>query len=372
MATLDHLIRKLPLLRSTFGFGDGVSPAVIRLAAPPRNPSRDRKYDYAAYPNGWIQIGWSHELCPGQVRPVHCLGRELVMFRGHDSRLRVLDAYCPHLGAHLGVGGSVVGNEIRCPFHGWQFDGTGTCTLIPHARKIPPKAQMTSWLVREKSGLIFIWHDAEGRPPWFEIPDVPEVGSSDWSEPYFVAYEISTRWRELIENAVDRAHLYALHEYPSPPKVQFEATGPHFTVHSEGALQRFGQEIKVALDIEAHGPGMGSIRGHAILPFVLVGCPMPLDEQTVIHRLTIVVSKKIPSPLRQVMGHYLIRNLRSEFEADIRVWESKICATPPLLSEADGPIARYRAWGRQFYRPPGESVPMPPNPQPPPTCPAAQ
>ena len=56
-----------------------------------------------------------------------------------------MDAYCPHLGANLGVGGHVRGNCIECPFHGWQFDGeTGKCMKIPYAAKVS--------LFREKCG----------------------------------------------------------------------------------------------------------------------------------------------------------------------------------------------------------------------------
>ncbi len=55
----------------------------------------------------------------------------------HCGQVSIVDAYCPHLGANLGVGGRVIGNCIECPFHGWQFDGeTGKCTSIPYASKV--------------------------------------------------------------------------------------------------------------------------------------------------------------------------------------------------------------------------------------------
>ena len=60
------------------------------------------------------------------------LGLNLAVFRGEDGRAHVVDAYCPHLGAHLAVGGAVIGDCIQCPFHGWEFNGdTGKCTHIP-------------------------------------------------------------------------------------------------------------------------------------------------------------------------------------------------------------------------------------------------
>ncbi len=64
------------------------------------------------------------------------LGYELVVFRGASGEAYVLDAFCPHFGANLGVEGKVVndcGHEcIRCPFHGWMFRGRdGMCQKVP-------------------------------------------------------------------------------------------------------------------------------------------------------------------------------------------------------------------------------------------------
>lgn len=66
----------------------------------------------------------------------YCLGEQVVVFRDQEGKASVLDAYCPHLGANLAVGGRVVGNCIECPFHGWQFRGdNGKCVKIPYAQK---------------------------------------------------------------------------------------------------------------------------------------------------------------------------------------------------------------------------------------------
>ena len=56
-------------------------------------------------PFGWFVVCYSDELAKGEVKPVTYFERELVVWRGEDGAPRVLDAYCPHLGAHLGYGG---------------------------------------------------------------------------------------------------------------------------------------------------------------------------------------------------------------------------------------------------------------------------
>ena len=103
-------------------------------------------------PSGWFQVARLDELEPGAVKPLRYFNRDLVLFRGASGAVQLLDAHCPHLGAHLGHGGRVEGDEIVCPFHAWQFDGAGRCTKIPYSDKIPRQAALTPWTTVEKKG----------------------------------------------------------------------------------------------------------------------------------------------------------------------------------------------------------------------------
>ena len=100
---------------------------------------------------GWFAVAWSEDLAPGAVRSLRYFARDLVLFRSRGGAAHVLDAHCPHLGAHLG-GGSVEGDTLVCPFHGWRWDGAGQCAGIPYAKRIPPKARTRSWPVAEHGG----------------------------------------------------------------------------------------------------------------------------------------------------------------------------------------------------------------------------
>ena len=98
-------------------------------------------------PWGWFQVLYSDELAVGESKPLRCFDQELVIFRTDSGAAKVLDAYCPHMGAHLGYGirdqaggGSrVVGESIECPFHGWRYNGEGECTHVPYAKSLPPR-----------------------------------------------------------------------------------------------------------------------------------------------------------------------------------------------------------------------------------------
>ena len=120
------------------------------------------RFPFTSYPKGWFTVCWSGELKPGEVQPLRYFGKDLVLFRTEAGEPKVLDAHCPHLGAHLGHGGVVDGENIRCPFHAWEFDGDGACAKIPYAEKIPPRAKLGCWPIVEKNGVVMVWHDPDG------------------------------------------------------------------------------------------------------------------------------------------------------------------------------------------------------------------
>jgi hypothetical protein len=223
------------------------------------------------------------------------------------------------------------------------------CTFIPHARKIPPRARLGCWRIHEAGGLILAWHDAAGRDPWFDPPALSTEALQAARGATTVAYTIRTRWREIAENGVDRAHFHVLHGYPEPPTLDAAVDGVHFRMRSNVLWRRFGLERDVRLDIDWTGPLITVTRAAADTPFIVVASTMPIDEETIIHRMTFMVPASVPAPLRAVIRRIAVLAASREFERDIPIWESKICRPRPVLCDADGPIVRFRSWTRQFF-----------------------
>ena len=82
-------------------------------------------------PNGWVPILESRDLSVRRVMSLIRFDKQLVVYRDSNGCSHVFDAYCPHLGANIAIGGTVDDNDIRCPFHGWTFNSNGQCSGVP-------------------------------------------------------------------------------------------------------------------------------------------------------------------------------------------------------------------------------------------------
>jgi phenylpropionate dioxygenase-like ring-hydroxylating dioxygenase large terminal subunit len=121
-----------------------------------------------------------------------------------------IDPFCPHLGAHFGHGGTVEGETIRCPFHDFRFDVQGKCVATGYRTNPPPKARARTWPVREVNGVLVVYHDAEGRPLQWEVP---ERSTSGWTPLLSRAWTLHSHPQETTENSVDIGHLIVVHGY---------------------------------------------------------------------------------------------------------------------------------------------------------------
>lgn len=309
------------------------------------------RFPFPTVPDGWFAIAATDDLAPGQVSALRCLGRELVIFRGADGTARVFDAHCPHLGAHLGVGGQVSGDGLVCPFHGWRFGGDGELVEVPRLDRVP-RAAAGAWDVREQNGRIFIWYHARGAAPGYEIPTYRGDGT-EWTSWRTSSYRVRTHVQELTENIIDRSHFYQVHDMVPPDDDRFE-------VAFDGHSMTVDQSIKVTAVADAGfevqtrtktcGPGIVAVQvREGPLDMLTFITQTPLEDELV--EVTIAFSMKA---LDDAEATESVSSLNAEitnlqFTQDIPIFEHKIYRDRPMLTKVDGPVARYRRWFRQFY-----------------------
>lgn len=307
-------------------------------------------HELHGYPRGWFVVAWSEELPPGAVRPLRYLGRDLVLFRTEAGEAVVLDAFCPHLGAHLGHGGQVRGDAIACPFHAWEFDGSGACTRIPYQpqdAKIPPRARVAPWSVCERNGVIHLWHDPAGDPPAWELPVVPEVDDPAWTPWYTNLLRVKTHPREIVENVADSAHFPVVH------RTEVVAFDNEYCEHmatqrTEGvAVPPGGGRDHFRIEATYYGPALQVSHMQGVLDSVLLLAHTPIGPHELDLRFAVKI-RRAGARTEQFAAMY-VDNLTRGFHEDIEIWEHKLYREVPRLVDGDGPIGRLRTWYRQFY-----------------------
>jgi phenylpropionate dioxygenase-like ring-hydroxylating dioxygenase large terminal subunit len=324
--------------------------------------SQPYRFPFSPFPRGWYRVAWSHELRRGQVMPVKAFARDLVLCRGDDDVARLFDAHCPHLGAHLGYGGRVVGNQIECPFHGWRYDGRGQCVAVPGMDSIRVRAGLKAWHVSEVNDCVMAWFDPDGKEPAWTFPELPEFSDPAWSK--FRTgknWLIRTHMQELAENGIDLAHFPHLHHQQT---VRAQSAG--FETHGSMAIHRIIQShnmfgigkqlnwhIEGTLDVSYYALGCVVNRAHIrekiSLDYCVVFDFLPIDGESVrVHsRFSIRRKGLLTLPLLWVA----MRSGAETIDQDVPIWENKAYRTRPSLSAVDGPVMPFRKWAQQFYNP---------------------
>lgn len=312
------------------------------------------RYPFPPYADGWFQVAYADEIGVGESMPLSYFGTELVLFRDESGKAHVLDAYCPHLGAHLGHGGKVVGDCIECPFHAWKFNGAGECTEVPYAKRIPPKAKIKPWHMREVNGMIMVWHHGGGSEPTWEPPIFSEFDDDAWTDYSTRKWKVRAHNQEMAENAVDSAHFRYLHGTQDMPEMEAQRNGHILTMHADTKMRAYGTVVTGALDVNCYGFGYSTTRFTGIVETFLIGSVVPVDEHHVELRFSFTVKKGPNDMVTNTVAERFQAEIESQLEADIPIWENKIFLERPMLCDGDGPIGVFRKWSRQFY-----SMPLP-------------
>ncbi len=307
------------------------------------------RFPIPRYPTGWFQVGWSGDIEAGHIKSMKVFGQELIMFRGQNGEVGVLDAYCCHMGAHLGHGGCVEDNAVKCPFHAWKFDKDGTCVDVPYAQKTPPKAKMKAWHVREHSDMILVWHDIDGNEPAWEVPVFEEVGREDWSEPFHRQWRIRSHNQEMGENVVDTAHFKYLHGMTQQPPAVIELRDHVFHMETPTFMHGRGGEVSGTLESNSYGFGVSTNRFTGFVETLVIGNVTAADDEFVDIRFSFLVRKAGDTDITKGIGKAFAGEIARQLEQDIPVWENKVYFEKPVLCDGDGPLMKYRLWAKQFF-----------------------
>ena len=304
-------------------------------------------------PSGWFFVDYSENLKAGEVRNVDLFGQEWVLFRTESGKVGMSDPYCPHLGAHLGHGGKVCGEHLRCPFHHWEYDTEGWCKSIPYGKITPPivkkQAILRTLPMQERYGLIWAWYHPACEAPSWDLPLIPAMEDEGWTGDRRGTWTANTAIQEIAENGVDFAHLKFLHGAAGiPPAVV------NFDKHIIDINMANGYIVG-----RGYGPGLNVFeftQEGASATMISYTQPVTAEKSQMNmsfrHRAyqegskELVVAKKI---VDHMIGSADGEESAGFESVDFIVWNNKKYRPNPLLCDGDGPILQYRKWFKQFY-----------------------
>jgi len=351
------------------------------------------------YVHDWFSPLRAEDVVPGQITNFRFMGHDLIAFRDAAGKVVVLDATCPHFGAHRGVGGRVVDGCVRCPFHGLHFDGSGQCVRgdfvkdprhLRHVRSVP-------WTVHEVAASIFIWHGPDRQRPARPLPFAAPGFFDGWSPP------VTNAGRRLAptnvffpsENIIDIQHFYAVHHWglhaiekePSEDESgAFSAVmrmtwtagaqSPYALVRRLGKAysSTFHFDIRIlgpgmALSISTLTPEQGSLQ---LMNIILITPTSPTDchirvvssvRRSVEHPLNRLARRVLGVGLEEALSRVFLAIATKDFDGDEMIWTNRRFLPNPKPLPDDGPIIAYRKWCERFWPPEWEaeaaSVPDP-------------
>jgi len=193
-------------------------------------------------------VAFLDDLDPDRPQAFTLLGEDLVLWynRGGHGWRAFADA-CPHRLVPLSQGRINEAGELECPYHGWSFNGTGTCTAIPQAQEeqtISPRSNCRPYATATGQGLLFVFSgpaaEADSQPlpllPMLHLRDGCMEGRAGWADGWIVqdiVRDLPMDALTLLENVLDVSHVPFTHhatvgrrETAGPVNLQLTSFGP--------------------------------------------------------------------------------------------------------------------------------------------------
>ncbi|GGM14670.1 (2Fe-2S)-binding protein [Streptomyces fumigatiscleroticus] len=343
---------------------------MVRITFTRRTPSSPTPSpDLAAAlpcPEGWYCLATSNEVAAGGLITRRLAGEDTVLYRLRGGTPKAIRPYCPHLGAHLGVGGRVEGDNLVCPFHHFAFAPDGDCVRTGYGTPVP-RARLTLLPIRERNGLLWVWHSHHDRPPSWQPLDIP-TPEGVASTPRWVSADFNGHVQMVIENFIDLGHLGALHQAACTVITSPAFDGVDFTARYRLARRWVGGRTltsETSVYGRALGAGVVVARLGNSVQVLAALLPVPVDAGRVRLRILTTVAirpslvpggraTRVPlQVLASALNQGTLRSTAKDVAKDSPVWHHSRYEPRPRLAKGDGPIGPLRRWASQFYPAPG-------------------
>ena len=157
----------------------------------------------------WQPFAAAAEMEDRWTMRVRLLGEDLVAFKDRTGKLGLIGEFCPHRRASFAYG-IPTEDGLRCPYHGWKFDGAGRCLEQPNepeGSNFKDKVWTAGYPVQELGGLLWAYL---GPQP---APLIPRLDGyvADRAIRTVGITRVESNWVQIMENSLDPVHTEWLH-----------------------------------------------------------------------------------------------------------------------------------------------------------------
>lgn len=309
------------------------------------------------FPFGWYAVEQADFVAVGQVKPLRYFSKDLAIWRGEDGQVRLTDAWCKHLGAHMGHGGKVHGNLLECPFHAWRYDGAeGVVKDVPYAKAIPPQVKrkcLRTWPVTEANGWIWVWyHPDQTVAPMWDVVVHEEYGDPDWTGYDMHEWIVYGSIQNMAENGVDVAHFKYIHGTADVPKAELRWGDWGRGADVKARMGTPSGVIDGLISYDTMGAGQSWVRFRGISETLLVASLVQIEEDVLRVRYGFMQPKSQADGPGAGLAKALIRDICKQLDQDKVIWDRMRYEPNPIICDGDGPIPQFRQWYSRYYAAP--------------------
>lgn len=156
----------------------------------------------------WLPVCNSEDVPAGDARGFIVADERIVVWRDSIAAAHVWRDYCPHRGAQLSLG-TVMRDQIACPYHGWSYDVEGQCLRIPSNPSLRPskRACAMTFASEEKYGVVWMCF---GKPA-YALDFFPEAAIPNGRRINLAPQTVRSSAPRVVENFLDMAHFSFVH-----------------------------------------------------------------------------------------------------------------------------------------------------------------
>jgi vanillate O-demethylase monooxygenase subunit len=185
--------------------------------------------------NRWYVAAWDDEITDKPLART-LLNEPIVLYRTTDGTPVAFEDRCVHRRLPLSMGW-VVGDALRCRYHGLTYDKTGKCIRIPGQDVIGDWARLRSYPVVQRHKWVLVWMGDPAQADESLIPDFhAPLDDQSWRHIKGM-YHIPSNYKLLIDNLLDLSHIAYLHNTTIGNAVMAD--------QAEVTYERVGEKVRV-------------------------------------------------------------------------------------------------------------------------------